>query len=85
MRRAFERLVVFGPNGHEGNAADQRQAAENRRKWNGLGGVLGGVDRSNVDDFFTLGMGDSLVRQCQDAGNDQDNSQKCRNFHRWPR
>ena len=48
--------------GHEqANSTEQRYAAEYWWERNGLFPVCCGMDRTYVDDFFAMGVGDALI------------------------
>src|SRR5262249_41955734 len=62
----------FPAAGHdEGDARDQRDAADHRRKGDRLPGFLVRLDRSQLEDVLARRVRDALVDERQDAGDDQ--------------
>jgi hypothetical protein len=56
----------------ENDPARQRQPTEYRRDRNAFLLVRSSVDRPKIDNFFTVGVRESLIREGQCAQDDQD-------------
>src|ERR1700683_131425 len=59
---------------NQSDACYQCQRSEDRRKWNFLLLVYGCVNRTHVEDFFPMRVGESLIDKCESAQNNQQDS-----------
>src|ERR1700733_11736850 len=59
---------------NQSNSCCQRQCSEDRRKRNFLLLVYGCVNRTHVEDFFPMRVGESLIDKCESAQNNQQDS-----------
>jgi len=79
--RSFQLRTFLAPNNQQGNSSDQRQPAHYRRNRNSLLIVPGGVDGPEIEYFFSMGVGESLIRERQPTEDNQQNPNPNDRFH----
>jgi hypothetical protein len=78
---SFELRTFFAANNKQGNSSDQRQTTEHWRNRNVLMVFPSGVDRSNIENLFLVGISESLIGKRQAAQNNQKNPSQDDWFH----
>jgi len=73
--------TFFGADDEQDNSTDKRQTAEDGGNGNMFVFFGGGVDGPDIQDFFLMGVGESLIGERQGAENNQENSSHIDEFH----
>ena len=74
-------LLCPRSNDDQTEADDERDSAENRREGKGVLGLVGDLDRAEVDVFFLVREGDSAGGESDDAKDDEKDSDDGGGFH----
>ncbi len=74
--------TLFRANDDQDDTSDERQTARDGRNGNMLVLVRGGVDGADIQDFFLMGVGETLISEREAAENYQKNSNKNSGFHK---
>lgn len=69
------------PYDEDNDARHEGETAENGRKWDRLGGVLGGVNRANIQDFISFCITNALVSEGEKTKYQQYNAKDSRGLH----
>jgi hypothetical protein len=69
--RSLELRSFLASHDQQRNSSGQRQSSEDRRDRNMLLLVRGGMDGPEIENFFSMGIIESLIREGQAAKNNQ--------------
>ncbi len=81
MPHILSDLAAFGANDYENDARGNRCASGDWRNRNCFLALCRGLDRSNVEDFFRLRIGDSFRDQSDNAKDNQSDAKDCNESH----
>jgi hypothetical protein len=74
--------TFLGAYDDQDDSSDKHQATDYGGNRNMVLFIRSGVDGANVQNFFPMGVGETLVGECQAAENNQENSKQNSGFHR---
>jgi hypothetical protein len=77
----FKKSGAFVARHYEDDTADQTKPAQNRRQRNSLFPIRANLQRAGIYHLLALGVCKTPIGKCDDADNDQNNSDNTCGFH----